>query len=186
MGPKIPELSDITAWCSGAGDIRDIVLTVHQPSLLRLGGVIADRTPEAAQRRFSDWLVLPAAGPITHSSAVPRWQMWRIERDIWLPAPYLAESPLMVICEPYAIVSRNREGEIGRWVDWADGLGETKFETVPPKSGQVLKVSSTVIEQFARQRNVTFCWLCQLTHYYREHQNQAFVSFAEQRIYRAS
>jgi len=187
IGPETPELADITAWCSGAANAKDVVLTVDRPSPLRFGGVIANRPPESMQQRFADWLVLPATCPVTHSRSVPRWQLWRIVRDIWLPAPYLAESPLTVTCEPYEMVVRAGENQIGWWVDWADGLGETMIEGVPPKSGQVLSVASEAIAKFAQQRKMTFCWLCKLTGYYRERQSQEFAaSFAEQRMYGAS
>ncbi len=186
VGPETPELADIAAWISGAADAKDNALTVHRPSPLRLGGVMADRPAEALQRRFADWLVLATAYPITRSGAVPRWQLWRTWRDIWLPAPYLAESPVTVTCEPEAIVLRDSESEIGRWVDWADGLGETLLEGVPPMSGQTVRVCGKALEKFAQQRNMTFCWLCQLTGYHREQQGQAFTSFAQQRMFGAS
>lgn len=186
IGPKTPPLADIEAWWGSEADAEDIVLTLERSSPLRFGGVMVDRPLEAGLRRFADWLVLPAACPVTHSWAVPRWQMWRIERDMWLPAPYLAESSLTVACEPGAIVIRANDGEIGRWIDWADGLGETAFEGLPPRSGQAVCMRNSAIEQFARQRNMTFCWLCQLTGYHREQQSREFTSFAEQRIYGAS
>ena len=185
IGPEMPELANISTWYSHA-DAEDTGLTIHRPSLLRLGGVIADQPTEAMLERFVDWDVLPAACPVAHYGAVPRWQAWRAARELWLPAPCLAQSPLTVACEPHAIVLRDSDGEIGRWMDWADGLEETTFEGLPPKSGQVLSVSSKAIEKCAQQKNMTFCWLCQLTSYYRERQSQEFASFAEQRIYGAS
>ncbi len=183
IGPETPELAEIVAWWGGEANAEDIALALERPSPLRFGGVMVDRPPESGLRRFADWLVLPAACPVTHSWAVPRWQMWRIEREMWLPAPYLAESTLTVACEPGAIVIRTSESEIGRWIDWADGLGETTFEGLPPRSGQAVCVRKSVIEQFAQQRNMSFCWLCQLTGYHRERQSRGYTSFAEQRIY---
>ncbi len=186
VGPETPALADVVAWWGSEADAQDIVLALERPSPLRFGGVMVDRPPESGLRRFADWIVLPAACPVTHSWAVPRWQMWRIEEDMWLPAPYLAESPLTVACEPGAIVIRASDGEIGRWIDWADGLGETAFEGLPPRSGQAVRVRKSAIEQFARQRDMSFCWLCQLTGYHREHQSREYTLFAEQRIYGAS
>jgi hypothetical protein len=184
-GPATPELAAIAAWYRGAG-ARDTALTLLRPSLLRWSGAIADRSPEEVLGRFADWDVLPAAGPAAHYGAVPRWQMWRIAREFWLPAPYLARAPLTVTCEARAIAVRDRDGEIGRWRDWTDGLQETTVEGLPLKSGQSLSISIDAIEQFARQRKMTFCWLCQLTGYHREQTNQEFVPFAEQRIFGAS
>jgi hypothetical protein len=186
IGPETPALADIVAWWGSEDDAEDIVLAIERPSPLRFGGVMVDRPPESGQRRFADWLVLPAACPVRHSWAVPRWQMWRIERELWLPAPYLAESPLTVACEPGAIVIRINESEIGRWIDWGDGLGETTFEGLPPRAGQAARVCKSTIEQFAQQRNMSFCWLCQLTSYHHEQQSRQYTSFAEQRIYGAS
>jgi hypothetical protein len=162
------------------------VLEVQRPSLLRFGGIVIDRPPDADLLQFADWLVLPAVYPVTRPRAVSRWQWWRLERDIWLPAPYLSQSPITIACERYAIVLRDSDSEIGQWMDWSDGLGETMFEGIPPRSGQAVRVSSRAIERFAQQSNMTFCWLCQLTSYYRERQSQEFASFAEQRIYGAS
>ena len=186
IGPETPALADIVAWWGSEDDAEDIVLALERPSPLRFGGVMVHRPPESGQRRFADWLVLPAACPVTHSLAVPRWQMWRIEREMWLPAPYLAESPLTVACESEAIVIRTNESEIGRWIDWGDGLGETTFEGLPPRAGQAARVCKSTIEQFAQQRNMSFCWLCQLTGYHHEQQSGEYTSFAEQRIYGAS
>lgn len=186
IGPGSPALADVVAWWGGEADVRDIVLALERPSPLRFGGVMVNRSPEDGLRRFADWLVLPAACPVTPSWVVPRWQMWRIERGMWLPAPYLAESPLTVACEPGAIVIRTNESEIGRWIDWGDGLGETTFEGLPPRAGQATRVCKSTIEQFAQQRNMSFCWLCQLTGYHHEQQSREYTSFAEQRIYGAS
>jgi hypothetical protein len=185
IGPETPALSDMVAWWGSEADAKDIALALKRPSPLRFNGVMVDRPPEAGTRRFADWLVLPAACPVTHSWAVPRWQMWRIEREMWLPAPYLAEAPLSVECSPSAIVVRANDGEIGRWIDWADGLGETTLEGLPPRSGQAVRVRTSAIEQFAQLRDMSFCWLCQLTGYHREHQGREYTSFAEQRIYGA-
>jgi len=185
LGPKVPELADITTWYSG--DAADsLVLEVRRVSLLRFGGVVAPEAPETMLQRFADWAVLPAACPITLSNAVLRWQGWRVARGIWLPAPYLANSQISINCEPHAVVLQDSENEIGQWIDWGDGLGETMFEGLPPKSGQVLHVSSQVIEEFAQQTDMTFCWLCQLTRYYQEPQKQAYTSYTEQRVYGAS
>ena len=52
-----------------------------------------------------------------------------------------------------------------------------------PRSGQAVCVRKSVIEQFVQQRNMSFCWLCQLTGYHRERQSRGYTSFAEQRIY---
>jgi hypothetical protein len=186
IGPETPALADIGAWWGNETEAEDLVLALERPSPLRFGGVMVNRPPEASLRRFADWLVLPAACPVTHSWTVPRWQMWRIEREMWLPAPYLAESPLTVVCEPEAIVIRTNECKIGQWIDWADGLGETTFEGLPPRSGQAVRVCKSTIEQFVQQRNMTFCWLCQLTSHHQEYPRREHTSFAEQRIYGAT
>lgn len=184
-GPATPELAAIATWYRGA-DARNTELTLLRPSPLRWSGAIADQSPEEVLRRFADWDVLPAAGPVRHYGAVPRWQMWRIAREFWLPVPYLARSPLTVACEASAIVVRGSDGEIGRWMDWTDGLEETTVEGLPLKSGQALTISIDSIEQIAQQGKMTFCWLCQLTGYHREQTNQEFASFVEQRIFGAS
>ena len=186
LGPEAPELEDIVRWYNEARDRENEGLFLDQSSPLRFGGVVAVKPPETLQCRFADWIILPAARLNIAHKAVPRWQMWRIERGIWLPAPYLSKSQLTIACERTSIVIRNNDGEIGQWLDWTDGLEETKLKDIPSKSGQMLQVHSTIIEEFAQQNTMDFCWLCQLTSYYREHKSQEFTSFQEQRLFGAS
>jgi hypothetical protein len=185
-GPQTPALADIVEWSRGEAHAEEMLLDLERTSPLQFGGVAVNRESEAWLRHFADWLVLPITCPVTHSWAVPRWQMWRIEQEMQLPAPYLAESPLTFTCEPEAIVMHADEKKVGRWIDWADGLGETHCESLPPKSGQAAFVNTNVINQFARQKHMTFCWLCQLTSYHREYQGDAYQSVKEQRIFGAS
>jgi len=186
IGPATPDLDEMATWWGSEAGAEGMAVALERPSPLRFGGVMANRPPESGLRRFADWLVLPAVCPVTHSWAVPRWQMWRFEREMWFPAPYLAESPLIVAYEPSAVVIRTSEGEIGRWVDWADGLEETTFEGLLSRSGQAVHVRKSAIEQFAQQMEMSFCWLCRLTGYHRAHQSREYRSFANQRIYGAS
>ena len=186
LGPEVPELEDIVTWYNEARDRENEGLSLDQSSPLSFGGVVAVKPPETLQCRFADWIILPAARLNIAHKAVPRWQMWRIERGIWLPAPYLSKSQLTIACELSSIVIRNNDGEIGQWLDWTDGLEETKLKDIPSKSGQMLQVHSTIIEEFAQQNTMDFCWLCQLTSYYREYKSQEFTSFQEQRLFGAS
>jgi hypothetical protein len=100
LGPSTPDLSEMAAWWGSEAGAEGRAVALERPSQLRFSGVMANRPPESGLRRFADWLVLPAVCPVTHSWAVSRWQMWRFEREMCLPAPYLAESPLtQVSCQ---------------------------------------------------------------------------------------
>lgn len=182
LGPDAPALADIADWHNSTKNARGSTLVIHRPSLLRFGGSMADMRFEFRLHRLADWTLLPAIGP-TEPAAVHRWQMWRLDRSIWLPAPYLSESPLNIVCQSDAIVVQNDNGEIGRWRDWGDGLGEIVAEGIPSKSGQVLHMSKNFIEQFAQQKAMVFCWLCQLTSYSKGPGQREWISSTVQRIY---
>lgn len=184
IGPNMPALAEIATWHNRTKEAKTkgSSLVIHRSSLLRFDGNIADIQSESRLHQLADWTLLSAIGP-AEPAAVHRWQMWRLDRPIWLPAPYLSESPLNIMCQPDAIVVQNDSGEIGRWRDWGDGLGEVVVEGLPSKSGQVLHMSKNVIEQFARQKEMTFCWLCQLTGHSKGPGQQEWVSSTVQRIY---
>lgn len=72
---------------------------------------------------------------------------------------------------------------VGQWDDWTDGLTEEVIDEVPPRSGEVLRASRSVIETLAAATGTTFCWICRLTAFhqratYEEHKavhlNEAF------------
>jgi hypothetical protein len=182
IGPNAPALADVADWHNSTKNARETILTIHRPSLLRFSGSMTNMQSEFQQQRLADWILLSAIGP-AEPAAVHRWQMWRLDCPIWLPAPHLSGSPLKVICQTDAIVAQNDTGEIGRWRDWGDGLSEVVVEGLPSKSGQVLHISRNIIEQFARQKEIVFCWLCQLTRYSKESERQEWISSTIHHIY---
>lgn len=186
IGPIAPDLDDVVTWYSESRDNEGEVLSIDQASPLHFGGGVAAQPKAILESHFADWIVTPAARLNVSHQTVPRWQMWRMQRGIWLPAPCLSELPLTIACEQDAIVIRNNEREVGQWIDWADGLEETQIEGIPFKSGQMLQVNSAIIEQFAQRNTMNFCWLCQLTSYSNGKSHRDAESFSEQRIFGAS
>ena len=111
--------------------------------------------------------LLPVSGR-AHTITTPRWQAWRMYRNIWLPAPCLGDPQVSFSAEKNSLIIRDHNRIIGKWNDWTDGLSEKYFDKVPPRTGQYLLMSKDIIEEFAHRTNSTFCWLCRLNIYYKE------------------
>lgn len=186
IGPEQPAVTEITEWIEDTLNTGHSEIRMQRPSLLRFNGKVKQRPPGTWLRRFADWEVLPTAGPISHFGAVPRWQWWRVHRGIWLPAPYLTQAALSITCTASGILIGDGKREIGKWTDWPDDIGETIAAGVPPKSGFVLQVSRSTIEEFAQQTGMVFCWLCRLTGYQDELSSQEYRSFSTEQVYGAS
>ena len=103
IGPTTPDLDDIVTWCSESRDNENEVLSIDQASPFHFGGEVAAQPKETLESHFADWIVTPAARLNVSHQTVPRWQMWRMQRGIWLPAPCLSGSPLTITWGPDAI-----------------------------------------------------------------------------------
>lgn len=182
--PEQPDLEKIANWY--LQDEKNQLILDHR-SILRFGGYYYPQPINDFVESFDGWTVLAASNYSRVPAAVPRWQMWRVERDLSLPNPCLLDEPAKIICEKDHLAIRNTNGELGQWHDWTDGLTERRIDVLPAQSGNYLKVERENIERFAERTSSNFCWLCCLTRYYREHQTYGdFKKYKEFRIFGAA
>ena len=182
-GPLVPDLKEIISYFKGEvnTDGYNEVLT-KCPSLIRFAGTIEPENINELVRRFHDWTLLPVAGQ-AHTITTPRWQAWRMYRNIWLPAPRLGDSQVSFSAEKNSLIIRDHNRIIGKWNDWTDGLSEKYFDKVPPRTGQYLLMSKDIIEEFAHRTNSTFCWLCRLNIYYKENSYDDYKLMTDHRSF---
>lgn len=181
-GPEQPNLESIAAWYSGETVDSNREPSVDHPSSLRLRGLIYPQPISDRIERFGDWTIVPITS--SHLNSRPRWQYWRFLRKFWLPVSY--NKPIEFVCEDNVLMARSEDKVIGIWSDWVDGIRERLEYTLPPKSGDYLLVRRDLIDELAKATNSTFCWLCCLTSYYREHSYGIYRQYNDHRIFGAS
>lgn len=167
-GTETPDLEEIISWFKGEKN-RDGYneIQIECPSLLNFAGLIKPENINKLVRSFDDWTLIPVSER-AHPITTPRWQAWRMYRNIWLPAPCLGNPDVSFSAGKNSLIIRDKNRVVGKWNDWTDGLSEKYFDEVPPRSGQYLVMSKDLVEEFANLTNSTFCWLCQLNIYYKE------------------
>lgn len=177
-GPIAPEPEQIGSWL--CEDDRGVAPGFR--SLLRFQGAVPSADPNDCIRPFADWTLLPSGG-YANSIPTPRWQYWRMRRGIWLPSPALVKEQLTFGREDDWIVSRDEQNRVlGYWGDWTDGVSEKVIDELPPATGHSLLIPRSVVDQFAAATGSTFCWVCRLTGYTRQHTYEAFKSYSTWRI----
>lgn len=179
QGATAPSLEELAAWYRWENDIQ------YGPCSLRFEGIIKPISSDTLAQSFGDWGVVPAACRVSPYTT-PRWQFWRIYRDIWLPAPFLSSNQLTFQCSDDALIIRDGEEIIGRWTDWTDGLREKMTANLPPSTGHYLLVRRQKIEEFAAETNSVLCWICRLTGYHREYNYQPYKHFLDHHQYGAT
>jgi hypothetical protein len=113
---------------------------------------------------------------------IPRWQWWRAFRGPWLPLPALAHDGVYrVHCERDRIGFRDEDGDVGFWQDWTAGMSEMQNADLTPRAGQILMLRRSLVQQFAAENGLTFCWTCRISGYQQEH---GFGKHEEFSIYR--
>jgi hypothetical protein len=161
-GATVPELADAVDW-GNEPRIRPAV-SDH----LAFEGVYSAEEPQAHEGRVGDWRIWQVAAPV-QLYAVPRWQSWRLYRDIWLPTPFLSVDDLSIRCTGDAVVVESGGQHIGRWTDWAYKLGEMATANLSPSSGQALLLRRQVAEDAASRVGGRYAWICRITSYHRKH-----------------
>lgn len=166
-GPETPDFSEVAAWCRyGNGFYPETVSPLH------FDGRIPQRRLDTAVKAFADWSFAPAANT-ARNVTVPRWQWWRMNREIWVPSAYIDNGPLTFRCQENGITVRNdKDYMVAEWSDWTDSLQERCADNVPPATGQFLRVARKQIERFAAETGSTFCWVCRLTGYHSKSYNK--------------
>lgn len=182
-GPEAPDLEEIINWFKGERNIKGYnkVLT-KCPSLLYFAGLIEPENINELVRKFDDWTLLPVSGR-AHTITTPRWQAWRMFRNIWLPSPCMGVPQVSFSAEKNSLIIRDHNRIIGKWNDWTDGLSEKYFSNVPPRTGQYLLMPKNIIEEFSHRTNSTFCWLCRLNIYYKENSYDDYKLMTDHRSF---
>ena len=161
---------------------RTELFASYEPaSLLRFGGTIAQVSAQRFARRFGNWGVIPASFQL-NPQTTPRWQFWRVYRGFWVPAPFLAgDRDLDFSCTDEAVITRNQEGLVAEWRDWAHGLREKMNANLSPATGQYLRIKREKIRQFEAETGTRFCWVCRLTGFDMRHSYGPFKTIYDHR-----
>jgi len=188
-GPEEPEIEEIINFIRGEelidGENNHVSFSSQHPLFFK--GKILSESINDHVKRFNDWTVLPTCGYV-HPITTPRWQSWRMNRSVWLPAPSFMNKHGYFSVGDGSIVISEESQIIGRWNDWTDGLSEKVFDEAPVRSGQYMFLSSEMVNRFSQVTHSSFCWLCRLNIHYKEGSfgdyklMKAYKSFGPSRI----
>jgi len=179
-GPDSPDMKEVLEWCRWGFEQR-----IDHDSLLRFTGDLMPVGLSGFQRRFDDWVIVPAAS-IARIQTVARWQWWREKRNIWSPASFLWNSPLHSLVTDAGIDYSDGQNVIAKWIDWTDGLAEMQPANLPPATGQCLFIKRHAIDHFATSTRSRFCWLWRLTGFQRQYDHLEFETFSLEGEYGAA
>jgi hypothetical protein len=180
QGPEEPDLAELTEWFTERPELH-----FQNTSPLRFGGTIIGRELDEESEQAADWLILPLASS-GYIHTVPRWQWWRGIRKIWLPSVSLigGSAEVNVLNDEIQIVE---DGEtVARWTDWTDGVKETVTANAMPSTGQQLLLHRRHMDTVLPGWNDSYCWICRITSYHRQHGLGPFSVFSEARQFGAS
>ena len=184
LGPTAPNTCEIAAFLAGEAESSKYPHLGTQ-SYLHFHGRIKWQSPHKLAVEFPEWSVVPAAFR-TNAISIPRWQFWRIEKGIWLPAPFLGSGDLSVGRNGDFVAATVGETDIGHWRDWTTGLGEKHIDPIPSASGQFLVIPRNVITDFEAATGSAFVWICRLKTFHRQHEYEEFQTHVECRDFGAS
>lgn len=179
-GTSVPNFGEITQWYSQENAVRE-----PSSDSIKFEGYIDVFPSNFIEETFGDWSVLPAAIP-TYPNTVPRWQSWRIKRNIWLPNPFFETETLRFYCSNDALITQDGEDIIAKWFDWTDGLGEKISANLSPATGQYLLIRQDKIKEIEETTNSVFCWVCRLTVYNRKYDGEPYEKFTDYSQYGAT
>lgn len=134
---------------------------------------------------LEDWELLPIACQVWPYTT-PRWQSRRLRRGIWIPAPFLAKKVFKMICLPESLNILDDKKIVGKWQDWNWNLQEKNRANLTPSTGEYLLVNRSIIDEFADNQKCCFCWLCQITQYYRKYEHEKYIKYSHVQEYGAS
>ena len=126
--------------------------------------------------RSQDWSILPASVSV-RPAVIPRWQYWRMERGIQVPAPFLASNRLSIRCDSKSVRAFENDVEIGRWHDWNVGVTEEYDDSLTFPHGWALEVPQEVVEKFLAESRGTLGWVCELKGFSRSHGYEPYKIF---------
>jgi hypothetical protein len=179
-GTKIPNFEEIAKWYSHKNFVPPPI-----SDNIKLEGYIDVFPSNFIEETFGDWSVLPAAIP-TYPNTVPRWQYWRLMKNIWLPNPCFGAEMLKFYCSNDALIIQDGEDIFAKWFDWTDGLGEKISANLLPATGQYLLIRRDKIKEIEEEINSVFCWVCRLTVYNRKYDGEPYEKFTDYSQYGAT
>jgi hypothetical protein len=119
------------------------------------------------------WSLAPVAFRLD-SWATPRWQVDRMLRGVWVPAPYLVPGVCSALASPKMLGISYNDRIIARWMTWNDHLSDTWYRDIPPPVGECLWVNRDVITRFCAQYRTNFCWVVRQRFYHRQYAYEPF------------
>jgi hypothetical protein len=124
-------------------------------------------------QQFAGWSLAPIAFRLS-SWTTPRWQVDRMLRGVWVPAPYLVPGVYSILAshEMLGISYNNRI--IARWMTWNDHFTDTWYRDIPPSVGECLWIDRDIITQFCTRYKANFCWIVRQRFYHRQYSYDAF------------
>ena len=159
-------------------------VSIRATSSVRFSGTYKQNQLNHEIQPVGDWSLVPATSTIFIQ---PRWQFWRMRRDVRVPSPVYSLSDLDVAGDETGIVATDATGQvIGRWIDWTHGLCEKRVAELPTCTGEALTMNRSVIQQFAGETSSNFCWVVKLNGFAREDTFRDYQNFTEFRIFGAS
>ncbi len=169
MGPTTPSADDIfdaEPWVSST--------VMLDPSSLRFCGIPIDSRSDRVDVILGDWLMVPCALP-GHSHIVGCWQWWRFMRRVWLPLPTLTQpDDYQIRCGEDRLAVRTGEEEFAYWQDWTCGLTEKAEADLLPRTGNALMLKWSIIDRYAAENGLTFCWACRIKGHHRKYSGGDF------------
>jgi hypothetical protein len=164
LGPNTPEAEAVwksRPWCN-----EGIMLHPISP---RFGGTPIEPSVEIGTVRLGDWVIRPCV-QAAHLYVVPRWQWWRFIRGTWAPLPALAcNGHYNVGCENNRVSFHDEDGEFSYWQDWTAGMSEMQDGHMTPRTGQFLMLKQSLVKRYEAENKQTFCWICKISGFHREH-----------------
>jgi hypothetical protein len=172
--PNHPEPEELVDWFT---DHEQTTIRSRCPSVLRFRGGLEPTDPQERARVIGDWSVVPAVGRLRKLATAPRWQWWRLYRALWSPTPFFRLGPYEFGYGDDAFEFCADGQMIAPWDEWVDGVRKRLHEDVCPPTGHGLFLRREVVDEYARESGSTFCWVCRIRAYHREHDYQDYKQF---------
>jgi hypothetical protein len=147
---------------------------------LNFRGVVEPCSVDSFQTQFGDLIPMSC---FINTCTTPRWQFWRMYRQIWFPNSCISPCVLVFKCCNNAIIVYDGEEIIGKWIDWRDILREKATANLPPLTGQYLQIKCDKVNEFMQENGLTFCWICCLKKYEREHNYKEYTISSDYRLF---
>ena len=158
--------------------------SIRATSSVRFSGSYKQNQLSDVVLPIEDWSFVPATSTMFIQ---PRWQFWRMRRDVRIPSPVYSLSDLDIGGDETGVVVTDANGQvIARWTDWTHGLREKRVAELPTNTGEMLTMSRSVVQQFAEETSSNFCWVVRLNGFARKDTLREYQNFAEFRIFGAS